>query len=653
MVVGIKLTQWRTENPDVLRWQLGQLEKRLLGIASSSGTEECCDVTDFLIQIPGIAARGDILFYGAAGWELLHAGTSGYVLSTNGAGADPTWIAAGGGGGGVSDGDKGDITVTGSGATWTIDNGVVTNAKAATMAANTLKGNNTGATAAPADLTVAQVKTLLAYTTGDIGAQPLDADLTAIAALSGTNNIYYRSAANTWSSVTFGGGLSFAGGAISVANADYGDITVASGGTSWTIDAGAVTLAKMANLAANSLIGNNTGSPAVPLALTTAQATAMLDVATSTLKGLAPASGGGTTNFLRADLTWAAPPGGGGSFTNTVVAQAPASNQQDWTITGRTSYTTVRCTNTTNSWLGGVTGGASGDILHVVNASADAMLWLTNEDTASTAANRFNLRRGSVFLPPGESASFVYDSTASRWYQLSVSVNLMDVTDKTQLFVSNNSTSVNNVGISSLSTSVTVSNNGPTGTPTNDFQEDGNFQVTTSTANASSDVRSTSLRFMRGATAGRQGIFHNSRVRFTALGATGSVAVGLMASSAVSTTSAGSTLNCIFLGADGGQTTLRIIVRDGAAGTPIDLGANFPVPSATAAYEVVFFCPSGVAKVQYMVRRLDSDFRAEGTVTANLVSNTTALGQRLQTTVGATAVANTAQATRLLTRHVS
>jgi len=45
--------------------------------------------------------------------------------------------------------------------------------------------------------------------------QPLDADLTALAGLSGTNNIYYRSAANTWTSVAFGTGLSFSGGTLS------------------------------------------------------------------------------------------------------------------------------------------------------------------------------------------------------------------------------------------------------------------------------------------------------------------------------------------------------------------------------------------------------------------------------------------------------
>jgi hypothetical protein len=69
-----------------------------------------------------------------------------------------------GSGGGISDGDKGDITVSASGATWTIDSNAVTSAKinanAVTFAkmqqisTNTLLGNSSGITAVPNTLTV-------------------------------------------------------------------------------------------------------------------------------------------------------------------------------------------------------------------------------------------------------------------------------------------------------------------------------------------------------------------------------------------------------------------------------------------------------------------------------------------------------------------
>lgn len=69
--------------------------------------------------------------------------------------------------------------------------------------------------------------------------------------------------------------------------------------------------------------------------LTGTQATTLLDAFTSTLKGLAPASGGGTTNFLRADGTWAAPPGGGsGTVTSVSVTSA---NGVSGTVTNPTT----------------------------------------------------------------------------------------------------------------------------------------------------------------------------------------------------------------------------------------------------------------------------------------------------------------------------
>jgi len=87
-----------------------------------------------------------------------------------------------------------------------------------------------------------------------------------------------------------------------------GDVT---GATSLTIAAGVVTLAMQANIATARFFGRVTAATGVPEALTGTQATTLIDTFTTSLKGLAPSSGGGTTNFLRADGTWVTPSGGG------------------------------------------------------------------------------------------------------------------------------------------------------------------------------------------------------------------------------------------------------------------------------------------------------------------------------------------------------
>ena len=77
-----------------------------------------------------------------------------------------------------------------------------------------------------------------------------------------------------------------------------------------TVGLNKITNAKLAQMAANTIKGNDTGGLLDPKDLTVTEVTAMLNLFTATLKGLVPLSGGGTDNFLRADGTWSAPPGG-------------------------------------------------------------------------------------------------------------------------------------------------------------------------------------------------------------------------------------------------------------------------------------------------------------------------------------------------------
>lgn len=68
----------------------------------------------------------------------------------------------------LTDGDKWDLTLSGSGTVWTIDNNVVTNAKQATVATNTIKGRSTAGTGNVEDLTPTQVAWMLPVATTSV-----------------------------------------------------------------------------------------------------------------------------------------------------------------------------------------------------------------------------------------------------------------------------------------------------------------------------------------------------------------------------------------------------------------------------------------------------------------------------------------------------
>jgi hypothetical protein len=164
----------------------------------------------------------------------------------------------------------GDVTTTVGTAATTIANDAVTLAKMANVATGTVFYRKTAGTGDPEVQTLATLK-------ADLG-------------LTGTNS--------GDQTITLSGDVSGSG---------TGAITV-------TIGANKVTFSKFVAATGAGIVGATAAGNFSQLSGT--QTTALLDTFTSALKGLAPASGGGTANFLRADGSWAAPPGTGGGLAD-------------------------------------------------------------------------------------------------------------------------------------------------------------------------------------------------------------------------------------------------------------------------------------------------------------------------------------------------
>lgn len=139
--------------------------------------------------------------------------------------------------GGVSDGDKGDITVSASGATWTIDPAAVLNSQLADMATKTYKGRTSALTGVPENVAVATVKTDLALVKADVGLGSVDNTADSAKPVSTTQQTALDLKANL-------AGPTFTG-------------TV-------TLPNATVTLAMMANMATASLIYRKTAGAGVP-----------------------------------------------------------------------------------------------------------------------------------------------------------------------------------------------------------------------------------------------------------------------------------------------------------------------------------------------------------------------------------------------------
>lgn len=152
--------------------------------------------------------RGSLLYRGASGWTILTPGTSGYLLSSSGAGADPAWAAPAASVTNVATGSGltgGPITSTG---TISVNTNGITYALFQQVAASSIVGNPTGA---------------LANAQG----------------------------------ITLGATLAFSGTALQTA-ALTGDVTASANSFATTIAANAVTNAKLAQMATQTIKGRNT-----------------------------------------------------------------------------------------------------------------------------------------------------------------------------------------------------------------------------------------------------------------------------------------------------------------------------------------------------------------------------------------------------------
>lgn len=516
----------------------------ITGLSAIATSGSAADLTAGVLP----AARFDDTGHGTRAGGALHAVATGSVAGFMAA-ADKSKLdgIATGANNYAHPNHSGDVTSVGDGAT-TIANNAVTNAKAADMAANTIKANATAATADPGDLAV------------------------------GANTVVGRVAGN-------------------IVAAQVVDAQVATG---------TLTNAKLATMATATLKGRATAGTGAPEDLTGTQATALLDVFGTAAKGLAPASGGGTANFLRADGTWAAPGGGGGGSPGGGSGEIQFNNA-------------------------GVFGGAAD--VEIEGGQLRLPLIATPATPAADGLKLFGRKVGGRMMPAFMGPSGLDSSLQPHFGR-----------NKIGLFLpGGNGGADSQVGLVVSAVGTATTENVAT-TNLHTYMRRRSWRVTTAATTAVAGVRGNALQWTLGGTAAGLGGFHLVWRWGPATGvatATHRAFVGMRNSIAAPTDVNPSSITSMCgMGYDNGDANIQFMHNDGSGtATKIDLGAGFPKPNAdlTSVYEIALFSPPGTTSVlNYEVTNLVSGAVATGTITTDLPTTSTLLTPYSYMSVGGT-----------------